>query len=403
MRILQINSVYNEFSSTGRNVYELHHYLIDKGEESFVISFDDGNDENNIFHFKDNYGTKIHALASRVTGLQGYFSKLNTRKVIYKINELQPDIILLHVLHSNCIHLKKLFDYFSTQSFKIVLILHDTWYFTGHCCYYTQYNCMKWQKQCGKCPGKKDWNTSWLFDQSAKCLKDKEKMYLGVSNRLFAIGVSNWIASEAEKSILKNAKEIKRIYNWIDLDIFKPSFKDEKYVLCIASKWSKNKGLYKIIQFASDNPNIEIHMIGEIENIDLPKNIKTLGIIKEQNELAKEYANASVFLNPSIQETFGKTTAESLACGTPVIVLNSTACPELVDESVGHVVEMNNQQELNDAILDCMNKEKEYYIDNCREKAEKLFDKNRNLNEYYEFLIRNVCAKIPSINEKSKK
>ena len=51
MKILQINSVYNEFSSTGRNVYELHHYLIDKGEESFVITFDKGQDEDNNFHF----------------------------------------------------------------------------------------------------------------------------------------------------------------------------------------------------------------------------------------------------------------------------------------------------------------------------------------------------------------
>lgn len=391
MRILQINSVYNEFSSTGRNVYELHHYLIDKGEESFVISFDDGDNENNIFHFKDSFGAKVHAVASRITGLQGYFSNINTKKVIHKINEIQPDIILLHVLHSNCIHLKKLFDYFNTQNFKIVLILHDTWYFTGHCCYYTQYNCMKWKERCGNCPAKKDWNTSWLFDQSVKCLKDKEKLYSAISNRLLVIGVSDWIVAEAKNSILKNAKEIKRIYNWTDLDIFKPNCKDEKYVLCIASKWSKNKGLYKIIQFAKDNPNITIHMIGKIENNDLPKNIKTLGIIKKQNELAKEYANASVFLNPSIQETFGKTTAESLACGTPVIVLNSTACPELVDENVGYVVELNDQHALNDSILDCMNKGKQFYIENCRKKAEKLFDKNKNLNEYYEFLIRNVC------------
>ena len=53
MKILQINSVYNEFSSTGRNVYELHHYLIAKGEESFVITFDKGLVEDNIFHFQD--------------------------------------------------------------------------------------------------------------------------------------------------------------------------------------------------------------------------------------------------------------------------------------------------------------------------------------------------------------
>ncbi len=388
MKILQVNSVYNEFSSTGRNVYELHQYLINKGEDSFVISFDDGIDEKNVFHFNDTFGSKIHAVASRVTGLQGYFSLANTKKVIQKINEIQPDVVILHVLHSNCIHLKKIFDYFDAQSFKIILILHDTWYFTGHCCHYTQYNCEKWQKECGKCPAKKDWNTSWFFDQSTKGLNDKKIMYSNISNRLFVIGVSDWITNEAKKSILKNAVEIKRIYNWINLNIFKPTFKDEKYVLCIASKWSKNKGLYEIIQFAKDNPNISVHMIGKIDNEVLPKNIKTLGIIKKQEELAKEYANASLFLNPSIQETFGKTTAEAMACGTPVIVLNSTACPELVDESVGHVVELNNHGKLNEAVLDCINKGKEYYSSNCRKKAERLFDKNKNLEEYYRFIFK---------------
>ena len=40
-----------------------------------------------------------------------------------------------------------------------------------------------------------------------------------------------------------------------------------------------------------------------------------------------------VFINPSIQETFGKTTAESLASGTPVIAFNSCATPELLGDN----------------------------------------------------------------------
>ena len=292
----------------------------------------------------------------------------------------------MHVLHSNCINLKELFSYFENNSFKVILVLHDVWYFTGHCCYFTQYNCLRWKDNCGDCPGKKDWNTSWFFDQSRKCLNDKKNMYSKISNRLYALGVSDWIAREANKSILHEAKQIIRVYNWIDLDIFKPTNKDKNYVLCIASLWTDNKGLSKIVQFAKDNPEIDVHMIGKIESANLPKNIKVLGVVKNQAELAEEYANASVFLNPSIQETFGKTTAEALACGTPVVVLNTTACPELVDESVGHVVENNNQDELNKAVLDCMRKDKSYYSKNCREKAKKLFDKEKNLQEYYEFI-----------------
>lgn len=41
------------------------------------------------------------------------------------------------------------------------------------------------------------------------------------------------------------------------------------------------------------------------------------------------------FYQLSEEETFGKVTAEALACGTPVITNNKTANPELVDATCG--------------------------------------------------------------------
>lgn len=60
----------------------------------------------------------------------------------------------------------------------------------------------------------------------------------------------------------------------------------------------------------------------------LPTNIIAVGILSGLRELAEHYSMADVFLNPSVQETFGKVSAEALACGTPIIANNATANPE---------------------------------------------------------------------------
>ena len=48
---------------------------------------------------------------------------------------------------------------------------------------------------------------------------------------------------------------------------------------------------------------------------------------------------ADVLLNLSMEEACGRVTIEALACGTPVIAMNSTSNPEQIGESCGYVVE----------------------------------------------------------------
>lgn len=73
-----------------------------------------------------------------------------------------------------------------------------------------------------------------FFDRTSKMWNDKKRLWLSIPN-LAVVGVSDWITNEAKKSpMFKNAKIIRRIYNWIDLDVFKPANADdirEKYGL----------------------------------------------------------------------------------------------------------------------------------------------------------------------------
>lgn len=62
-------------------------------------------------------------------------------------------------------------------------------------------------------------------------------------------------------------------------------------------------------------------------------------------QLALLYANADLFLFPSLTETFGNVTLEALACGTPVLAFDCAAASELVeDQRHGWLVQGENAE-----------------------------------------------------------
>ena len=70
----------------------------------------------------------------------------------------------------------------------------------------------------------------------------------------------------------------------------------------------------------------------------MPSNLLALPRTDSINDLIKIYSAADMYVNLSVEETFGMTTVEALACGTPVITYNATAVPEPVNKNCGYVV-----------------------------------------------------------------
>lgn len=83
----------------------------------------------------------------------------------------------------------------------------------------------------------------------------------------------------------------------------------------------------------SDSDVIVLVGLSKEQILNLPSNVIGIERTENQKELAQLYSRANVFVNPSKEETFGLVTAEAMACGTPVIVYDSTACAEIVDAS----------------------------------------------------------------------
>ena len=83
---------------------------------------------------------------------------------------------------------------------------------------------------------------------------------------------------------------------------------------------------------------------GVVESVTFP------GFVPEA-DLAPLYAAADVCVVPSLEEGFGMTAVEALACGTPVVGTRVGAIPEIVDEDVhGYVVDPGDPGGLADAI-----------------------------------------------------
>lgn len=397
MKVLLINAV-SGIRSTGRLCVQIADYLNANGIEGY-IAYSAGTPYPKGYKIGTPLEIKLHGLYSRVFGTQAYFSKKGTRKLLRFMDELKPDVVHLGNLHSNYINLKMLLEYLAEHDIPTVLTLWDCWFFTGKCCHYTPENCLKWQRKCYDCPRLKAENPSWFFDRTPKMYRDKKELFEKIP-RLAVVGVSDWITNEAKKSFLACAKEVVRIYNWINLDVFKTKetgdlrhrlgLENRFVVLGVSSGWGESKGLNEFIKLAGVIPDdIRIVLVGSLSSgIKLPENILRIDETHNVEELVEYYSMADVLVNFSKVESFGLVTAEALACGTPAIVMNSTANPELVGNGCGYVVEIDNVEEVLHRVLDIKALGKADFSAKCIEYTRDNFQKDERIRDYIDIYLR---------------
>ena len=383
MKVLQINAVYGA-GSTGRICRELDNALTQKNHQNKVLYAAEASRP---------FWTKMNAIWSRLTGYNVNGAHISTSKMIRRIKEYCPDVVHLHNLHANYVNIKKLLTFLGKKDIPTVITLHDCWFFTGKCTHYTSTKCGKWQTGCGRCPRLKKDIPSWFFDRTVKMWKDKKKLFSAIP-RLAVIGVSDWITNEAKKSFLQNAKIIKRIYNWIDLQTFYPRTENirEKYqlpkdkflILCIGAGWSNGMEKWQDLLRLAQNLPSDMHIVlgGSVESTkSLPKNITAIGYVHSTEELAKLYSGVDAYVHLSREDTFGKVIAEAMACGTPAVVYNVTACPELIGEGCGHVVDVGDIDGVCAALQMIKEKGKATYSNNCVAYVREHFEKEKLIED----------------------
>lgn len=350
MKVLLINAVCGT-GSTGRIVTDIWKALKNQGHEA-KVAYGVGQgciiDPEDQICFNNKVGYYTHNLLAKLTDKTGMYSKRQTKALLKKIDEFQPDIIHLHNLHGYYINYPILFEYLAKKDISVVWTLHDCWAYTGHCVHYSANKCYQWEIKCVECAHIEEYPTCW-FRGCVQCNYEAKKRAFTSLKRLIITTPSQWLAREVQKSFL-SIYPIKVIYDAIDLAVFKPtetSFKaahgieNKVMILAVANVWSERKGLSDIIKLQEaidENKVIVIVGVSEEQQQKLPASIISIRRTANLQELVQIYSAADVFINLSVEETFGMVTAEALACGTPVITYDQTAVPEVPDKDSGIVV-----------------------------------------------------------------
>ena len=126
------------------------------------------------------------------------------------------------------------------------------------------------------------------------------------------------------------------IHNSVDSDIFyrQTDKKKNNKLNLIAASWSPNirKG-FKYYQFLDENLDFSKYNLSFAGQSPLEfTNIKNLGVLKPE-PLAEQLRLSDAYLTASENDPCSNSLIEALACGLPVLALNSGGHPELVKHS----------------------------------------------------------------------
>ena len=225
-------------------------------------------------------------------------------------------------------------------------------------------------------------------------------------------GLSNWMHQSAKSSSLLRDKHHVQLPNPINTATFAPFDRaearrllnlprDKKLILFGAMNATSdpNKGFEHIFAAlkAASLANTELVIFGSSQTstpLHFTQYVHYLGQLHDDISLRVLYNAADVMIVPSLQESFGQTATESMACGVPVVAFNTTGLKDIVDhKSNGYLAQPFDTDDLAKGIewvLDAPNYQQ--LCDNAREKVLTHFDSQLVAKQYIA-LYKEILAK----------
>lgn len=391
-RLLIINVALN-WGSTGKIVEGIGSLAKSRGWEVYVAHGARYKNRSNLKAIQVSGRAEewIHYIGSSLFDAQGLGSRCATRRFLKEVDEISPDVVHIHNIHGCFLNYPLLFNYLRDKQIPVVWTLHDCWAMTGHCVHFEKTHCERWKTQCEKCPQKRDFPTSYLLDRSKRNYALKKQLLTSM-DRMRITTVSAWLKGVAEKSYL-NKFPIDVVPNGIDTGRFNYTDKDIKkrfqieskiLLLAVASGFEERKGIFDYVALSrilTDKYQLMLVGVNDQDRKVLPDNVIAVSRANGPEELAAFYSASDVLLSLSYEETFGLTVVEAMACGTPAIVYDNTAQPELITKETGTVVPTGDIDTLINAIEVVCSKPKETYEDACRRHAIQ-YDESLSYNKY---------------------
>ena len=394
MRILQINVVCGH-GSTGVIAVEIAELLEQNGHECYIAYGQGTTTYKKSYKIGSRIESLLHSLIfSRILGMQGFGSIWATKRLVRWIEKINPDLIQLQTLHCHFLNLPILFKYLKKKGKPVVWSIHDCYSFTGKCTHFTVSGCRRWETGCHDCP---QLHTSgaktYFFDQTARLYNIKKRLFTSLDD-LTLISCSNWLKSELQHSFFKE-KPINMIYNWIDCAKFKPIHDNsiyesygidpsKKYLIGVSAVWDPKQSRYQdALRLAEILPEeYQLVLVGKlVGKVESRKNVCQIPYVNGVEELSKLYSSAVAFVGFSVEDTFGKVIAEAMLCGTPAIVFDSTACPEVVGDS-GFVVPPHDVEGMLRCVRTIEEQGREKFSTRSIEYVKANYDYTQNVTKY---------------------
>ena len=110
------------------------------------------------------------------------------------------------------------------------------------------------------------------------------------------------------------------------------------------------------------------------------ESVTCYGSVENNDILSLIYSASDIFVTPSHQESFGKTTVEALLCGVPVISTPTGIAPEIINKENGILLQNTTPQEIAQAILTAL--DTKYDREDIRNGAISLFNPARIVEQH---------------------
>ncbi|MCK4842956.1 MAG: glycosyltransferase family 4 protein [Methylococcales bacterium] len=384
-----------------RGAYWLHHALIEFGIDSKVFTNSNttlGDDcvisttQTKKDKLSNIFRIQIEQLIVRLYKNQNIFSTGVFGIDFTKIKEYkEADIIHLHWINGSFINIKHL----SKIDKPIIWTMRDMWPMTGGCHYAME--CVKYKIGCGSC---EQLNRNSNYDLS-KFILNRKKKYLPKIMKI--VGISNWLSQKAKESLLFKDFDIRIISNNIDTKAFFPlekkiakdilGIKTDKKIILLGSAILKDfyKGLGKYLEAINllDNNKYFLCFFGNVDKSigdNLGFEYKNFGYLNDNISLRLAYSCANVFVAPSLMDAFGKTLAESMSCGTPVVCFDATGPKDIVTHKKdGYKAKPFKSEDLASGIVWVLNADNyDELCQNARKKVLKEFEAKVVAKKYIE-------------------
>lgn len=365
MKILLLD-VCSHTGSTGKIVYGAYDYYRSKGHEVKVCysGAREGSplDNKDFIGLNNIYESYYSAFMTRLIGYEGLFNRKATKKLIKVVEEFKPDYIQISSLHAYFLNHYKFLEYLKKKQMRTVYLMVDQFPYLGKCCFAS--GCVKFKTQCEKCPQVKTYPKSMLFDWSKEIFDRKKRIYDGYRNLLF-VGTKWCIEQGKQSALFKNVSTLVMDYP-LDIETFQPRDtkalrvklgipENNKIAVIVARASFPAKGGRFFIDLArklQDYKEISFVYVGyDVDNWDIPDNVKTIGFVSSQFELSEYLSLGDVLINTSLADLTPLACLEGLGCGTPIAGFAEAGVPDSASPEFGTFVKTYDIDALAEAVL----------------------------------------------------